>query len=313
MKGADEPPARRPDSSPRQQANHGKGLLLALVSTFLFSNVFITAKFSLEAFNPTTFGLVWLSSAAIFSLIIIIFSGRVGSLTISLQSLGVVLAMGLLTGIGMILAWAALSRLDPSFAAFLWRFYPIMALFLSIIVLKEKLRLVELLPVGFLILGGLISVLDRWELVGTGMILALLSCLAGAVNLVIAKKAVAEIAPLTLAVYSNAFGASAILIWGIVGNSIYFGVATRHWMACIAGAFFGPCLGQILRFQSYRFWGLSRSSIVMTIEPLFVLPLAFLFLGKLPTAQELLGGGLILLGAIWLASLRHLANRHERR
>jgi drug/metabolite transporter (DMT)-like permease len=69
----------------------------------------------------------------------------------------------------------------------------------------------------------------------------------------------------------------------------------------LLGAFLGPCASFLLTFRSYRCWDLSRSAIVKTVEPLFVLPLAYAVLGKLPTGTELLGGCLILVGAFWFA------------
>jgi len=41
--------------------------------------------------------------------------------------------------------------------------------------------------------------------------------------------------------------------------------------------------------------------MVLTIQPLLVLPLAFIFLGSMPTVKGLVGGGMIMIGALWIA------------
>jgi drug/metabolite transporter (DMT)-like permease len=49
------------------------------------------------------------------------------------------------------------------------------------------------------------------------------------------------------------------------------------------------------------YWELSRASIVVVVQPLFVIPLAYLVFGKFPGGMELIGGMVILIGAFWLA------------
>jgi drug/metabolite transporter (DMT)-like permease len=44
------------------------------------------------------------------------------------------------------------------------------------------------------------------------------------------------------------------------------------------------------------------------MQPLFVLPLALVFLGSLPTPVEAIGGGAIMVGAMWMGRIH--ARRH---
>jgi drug/metabolite transporter (DMT)-like permease len=39
------------------------------------------------------------------------------------------------------------------------------------------------------------------------------------------------------------------------------------------------------------------------MQPLFVLPLALIFLGSLPTPVEAVGGGAIMVGAMWMGRM----------
>jgi drug/metabolite transporter (DMT)-like permease len=254
-------------------------------------------------FNPETFSLVWTTAATVYAFLIVLGTGLRRELVLKREHLIKVITMGVTTGAGMILIWSGLAQLDPSFAAFLMRFFPVLTILLSAIFLHEKLSLVEIFPIGLMVLGGCISALGRWNIVGMGMVLILTSCLAGAVQMLMAKMKVSEIHPNVLVFYRVGIADITILLWILVTGKADFDVGMSYWGVTLLGAFLGPCASFLLTFRSYKYWYLSRSSMVRTAQPLFVLPLAYIFLHKLPEDKELLGGFLILIGAFWIAWL----------
>ena len=106
-------------------------------------------------------------------------------------------------------------------------------------------------------------------------------------------------------------GAVLIACWVFATGTADFAVEMRYWYVTLLGAFLGPCASFLFTFRSYRYWHLSQSTIVLTAQPLLVLPLAYAFLGTLPTTKELVGGCIILAGAFWLAFIHvvRTANR----
>lgn len=272
------------------------------------STNFVTAKYGLRGFNPETFSLVWTSAAAVYSLIIVLATGHWRQTRLPTHAIGKISLMGLTTGAGMVLAWSGLAQLDPSFQAFLWRFQPVLTILLSALVLGERLMVKELIPVAAMVLGGCLGGIGRWHIVGTGMILTLLACYAVAVQLVIAKMTVAEIHPNALVFYRVGIGALIIALWTLLTGKGNLGVGASYWLVTLLGAFLGPCASFLLTFRSYRYWDLSRSAVVKTVEPLLVLPLSYMVLGQRPAAKELLGGCLILMGGFWFAWI-HLMSR----
>lgn len=278
-----------------------RGFSYALAGSVLVSTNFVTAKYGLRGFNPETFSLVWTSAAAAYSFVIVVATGHWRQMALPARAIKKTGLMGLATGVGMILAWAGLAQLDPSFQAFLWRFLPVLTILLSAVVLRERLTVKELFPVAAMVVGGSLGAVGRWHMVGTGMILTILACFAFAVQMVIAKIMVAETHPNIVVFYRIGLGALVIGLWTFGTGKADFGVGRSYWLVTLLGAFLGPCASFLLTFRSYRYWDLSRSAIVKTVEPLFVLPLAYAVLGKLPTGTELLGGCLILVGAFWFA------------
>ena len=297
------------NSTTHKQTNPRKGFLLALAGTALLSTNYITAKYALRGFDPWTFSAVWCSAAAVYTFIILLLTGRVKKIALPGKSLTTMLVLGLTTGVTMILAWAGLRLIDPSFATFLWRFSPVLTIALAAIFLSEKLTLRLLAPAVVMIAGGLISTLTRWDVVALGTALTLLSCVTNAVQRLIVKKAVSKVQVNVIAFYRVLIAAVAITALILLAGKANFNVQGKYWAALLVGAFLGPCASQILMFRSFVYWDLSRASIVVTAQPLFVLPMAYLAFRKLPADMELIGGLIILAGAFWLA----LANRQDGR
>jgi drug/metabolite transporter (DMT)-like permease len=278
-----------------------KGFLLSLGGALLLSTNFITVKYSLRGFNPETFSLVWTSAAAIYAFGIVL-AGRDGRAKMLPKGAAkAMLALGACTALGMILAWKGLSELDPAFASFIWRFLPVLSILSGVIILREHLALREALAMGIMLVGALWSVVGRWNVVGTGVTLTLAAIFFGVLQLLIAKSQTHKVHPNVLVAYRVGIGSVLIACWVFASGAANFAVETKYWYVTLLGAFLGPCASFLLTFRAYRYWTLSQSSLILSGQPVFTLPMAYIFLGTLPTTKELIGGCVILAGAFWLA------------
>jgi drug/metabolite transporter (DMT)-like permease len=288
---------------PRITQNNTKGFLYALAGTILVSTNYVTAKHGLTGFNPYTFSMIWTVSAACYAFVIILLSGSIKDLILPRHLILRMFMLGFATGIGMILGWAGLALLDPSFASFLWRFGPALTIIASYVVLREKMSAWEVLPFAVMLIGGVISTISVWHAIATGVVLTLLACVATAIQMLLAKKSITALHPNTLVFYRVGGAAVTITLYTLLINKVEFSGNISHWAATLSGAFLGPCCSFLLTFRSYRYWSLSRSSIILTIQPLLVLPMAYIAFGRIPTVLQLIGGAIILAGALWLARL----------
>lgn len=280
-----------------------KGFAFALIATILVSTNFITVKYALRGFNSHAFSVLWTVFATIYAFIIVLATGLRKELILPRNCLLPILLLGITTATAMLLGWAGLALLDPSFASFIWRFFPSLTIVLSAVLLKERFYAIEILPIAVMIIGGVISSIGRWSMVGTGIILTICACFAAAIQMLIAKVKVRQIHPNVLVFYRVGIAALLIALWTFSIGKAQFHSPPRYWLVTMLGAFLGPCASFLFMFRSYRYWGLSRSSIVHISQPLFVLPMAFIFLRKLPSSRGLIGGFLILSGAFWLVWL----------
>ena len=288
-----------------------RGLLLALAASFLISTNYITGKFGVDGFGPEVFGLVWMIAASGYSLAILVVTGRISQLCLPPKTRRLVALVGLFTGLQMYLFWSGLELLNPPFAAFLGRFEPALTILLATLFLRERIGRKEVGAVILMIVGGCLSTLGDWEVVGAGTVLTLLACLTMSIQFLIGKAALGKVHPSILVFYRAAIASVLLAVWTFGFAEPNFRVGTEVWAATLLGALLGPCIGYHLVFRSYRHWGVSRSAMLMTLQPLFAMPLALLFLEQQSmTGQQLVGGLTIMTGAMWLIRL-HWEGRRQ--
>ena len=289
-------------SAPEAHIHPLPGMLFALGATICFATNAVTAKYGLSregGFGYGTFALIWGAAAAAYALAFVIASGQTRRLAVPRHTFLRLAGIGLSTGLCMVFSWSGLTLLEPTFFAFVYRFAPVMTIGLSAVFLGERLSPMEFGAAALMVLGGFICKAGEWHVAWQGVALTLLGCLAAAFTGLLAKKTVADLPAAVMGFYRNLIGALVIVPYTFLSGNADFSVAPSIWAVTLTGAFLGPCLGQILLFRSYGHWQLSRSTMVRQVGPLFVLPLAYVFLRNLPTGRELVGGAVILAGAFW--------------
>ena len=255
-----------PHSNPR------KGFLLALASIILLAVSLVSTKYALREINPETLSLVWTTSAAVFAFLFLLLRGFGRELRIPGRLVVPVLVLGLFTGVDIILNFASMRLLDPTFAAFLWCFLPVVSIILSLLFLGEKLSARELPPMAVMLFGAMASTYGQWPIVGRGVILISVAVLFAAAQALIAKVVVPDIHPRVLVFYRNGMAAVGIAAWIVPAGR--FDLSLVHldtWIVVLGGAILGPWAGVMLFFASLRYWELSRFSLVQITQPLFVL------------------------------------------
>jgi drug/metabolite transporter (DMT)-like permease len=283
--------------------NRLKGFLLALGSTALVSTNFVTAKYALKGFNTETFSFVWCSVATVYTFLYILLTGRLGQVRPDPRNIVRLLLLGVFTSGSMLMGWAGLRLLDPSFAAFIGRFTPAFVILLSAMFLKERIPSIEFVPIGLMITGGVAATVGRLELVLGGTLLMIGSVICNSTMMVVAKTIASEKHPGVMVFYRLAGAGTIIGIWLMASGKIDFAVAPSYWIAIFVGALLGPCVSHILLFASLKHWEVGRASVVQSVSPLLVIPMAFFAFAKLPGVKEMIGGMVILGGALWLGMM----------
>jgi len=288
-----------------------KGLFFALTGTVFISSYFIAGKYALEGFNAETFCFIWMSATVVFTFGIIAAKRKLREIRLAKSAVPSIVGLGISVGIGLVLLYSGLKLIDPTFTAFLARSLPVMVVLLGVVFLGERLKAIEILPMALMVGGGVISVWGRWETVGIGVTLALLGYVAFAFQRLFAKIGAGKVDSAVQVFYRAAIAWVVVTTWMLISGRADFNVPTKYWWVLFLGAFLSPCMGNMLSFHSYKYWSLSRNAMVLMIQPLLVLPMAWLFLARTPEPKAIIGGIVILVGALWVTWI-HMPRKNRR-
>ncbi len=278
-----------------------KGFFFALAGSVLLATNYIVAKYALREIDALTFAFIWVGVAAVLMLIVLAVQGKLRQLAVPRRCVRYIVILGLFACLNQGTFWAGLELLEPSFASFLGRFWLLFTVLGGYLVLHERLSPIELVAGVVMIAGGCISSIDNWRSDWVGVVLILIGCVAFAGVNVTLKVAVRHADPIVLNFYRLAFATPVlgayVFLFGQPGN---FNVEPKYWGALALGVILAPCGGVLCQIHSFKYWALSRSTLVFMIQPLFVLPAALFLLDRTPTNQQLIGGLIILAGGLWL-------------
>lgn len=190
---------------------------------------------------------------------------------------------------------------DPSVTSFLGNLFPVFMTVLAITFLKERFSLIEATGAAMAIAGAFVisysGELDWKKLFipGTGWVV--LNTFFAASVAIIAKKNIGKLSPEIFNLNSNAW-----IFLFFLGYFLWtdqsLAIPMNAFQNIALGAFFGSFLALLSFFYSYRYISASRSSIVQSLKGIFVLLIAFFYLGQLPVAVQLWGGAITVSGVL---------------
>ncbi len=193
--------------------------------------------------------------------------------------------------------WAGVQRMDPTLAAFLNRTEVLIAIFLGIIFLKERFTRAEMVGAVLSIAGIVIMRLTLRGEYSSGFWLVLLGSLLFGITEFISKIAVRHVEPFVLTYIRNMFLAAAYWIVFWAGGFGYEGLS-EVWLGVLALGFLGPILSRLMYLLALKRLELSKVAVISQSQPVFVIIIAFLALGQLPTFREIVGGIFLTLGCL---------------
>jgi drug/metabolite transporter (DMT)-like permease len=202
------------------------------------------------------------------------------------------IGMGVANGIGSLLYYTGLSRMDASLAHLLYGMYPIWVF----IFLSAAGHSVSRLAVVRLALALLSVVLLTWQ--GGSLVDPLgvtLMIGAGALygwHLVLGQWSLADVDSRTVTLYSLTTMAVVVGIAGLLQPRPIAPITTEGWKAIVLLAIFPTALARLLVFTGLQRLGGFQTSLLSIAEVLVAVAAAFLWLGESFTVQQWIGAGL---------------------
>lgn len=277
------------------------GIFATLLSTLFAGLAPIIGKLAYQAgVDPTTLvALRTALAAGILWLFYLVFWRRY--IPISRRNLVGCVGMGLANGIGSLLYYNGLARMDASLAHLLYSMYP----FWVFIFLSAAGHPVSRLAVLRLGLALLSVFLLTWQ--GTGLVDPLgitLMIGAGALygfHLVLGQWTLADVDPQTVTLYGISTMAIVVGFARIAqGRSLEL-ISMQGWTAILLLAVFPTALARLLVFAGLRLLGGIQTSLLGIAEVLVAVTASFIFLGESFSPLQWIGAGLFVVSVLLIA------------
>lgn len=278
------------------------GVLLIALSASAFGAMAIFARFAYAA-GADVYGLL----AVRFVLAAIAMGVVLRVRGIGLPPLRRVLALAAMGGIGYVSQsycfFSALNHAQASLVALLLYLYPLFVTILAAIFLKEKLTTVAVIALVLCSVGAGLTV-GGGQGSPLGIALGLAAAVIYSVYIVVGARVTAGVNAIATTTVICTAAAVVYVAIGILRSSAgvppQFPSTAGGWLALLAIALVSTVLAILTFFAGLQRLGAAKASMLSTLEPVVTVLLAAALLGEQIGMAQAVGGGLILLGVLWL-------------
>lgn len=211
--------------------------------------------------------------------------------------------LGLLFALQAVLYLVAIARIPPGLAVLLHYFHPAVVLALSAAIGQERLTGRLVLPMAVAMAGLALTVGAPGRADTLGVLCALGCAVVYAVYVVLGTRLAAGVDSTSLTMYVVSISALALVAVAVPTHRLDLDFAPRGWAVIAAIAVISTALPIALFFVSSTELGATRASILGMLEPIVGILAAWTALGANLTPLQLLGGTILLTGALLSAHL----------
>lgn len=169
---------------------------------------------------------------------------------------------------------------------------------------KAQLLGLGISSLGLIAVIGLPTASDGTPL---GFLLAALAGASYAVFFVISGRVFKHANPIALTAHTSLGSAACFALLGIFTSTLSLPTSGDAWGVILGAVVFSSILAIPLAFYAVQQLGATKASLLLTLEPLFVTGLALVFLSEGLTLSKVIGGALIVTGAL-LAQYRAVSS-----
>ncbi|WP_299678164.1 DMT family transporter [uncultured Tenacibaculum sp.] len=270
--------------------SHFKKVLGLLLATFFISTSGVLGRYIAMPSEVIIF------FRAAFAMVILFVFLQIKKEPLSLKSKSHFLPFliaGVFMGIHWITYFYALKLSNVAVGMLSLYTFPVLIAFLEPVFLKVKFNPIYIV-LGVLVLLGLYILSPDFTFENTtvqGMIFGVISALCYAIRILILKRYVSQYNGVVLMFYQT------VIISVCLFPTLFFmdisGVQSQLPYLLLL-AFLTTAIGHSLMVYSLQFFTASTTSIISSVQPIFGIILAFIFLHEIPNMNTLIGGSLIL-------------------
>jgi drug/metabolite transporter (DMT)-like permease len=275
-----------------------RGIVLALASTVFFGMAPIFGKLAYRA-QVLPFTLVMLRTvfAALALWLFYLLFWR-DAIRVSWRNLMGCVGMGIANGLGSLLYYSGLGRIDASLAQLLYTLYPIWV-FIFLFAAGHRVSKMSVVRLALALLGVFALTYTGAQRVDwLGIMLLLSSGALYAWHLVLGQWTLADMDSRSVTLYVLSTMAVVVTIARLIDGTPWTPITTAGWLAVLGLTLFPTILARLLMFAGLQSLGGAQTSLLGLAELLVALMVAFAWLGERLTLLQWFGGVLLMVSVI---------------
>jgi len=206
--------------------------------------------------------------------------------------------MGTINGIGSLLYYTGLARVDASLAQLLYALYPIWV-FVFLSAAGHHLSKMAVLRLGLTLVGVyLLTCAGGVAIDWLGVMLMVTAGAAYGGHLVVGQWTLVDVDSRTVTLYALTAMATTVAVARLLSGQPWEPISPQGWTAILLLALIPTALARLLVFTGLRLLGGVQASLLGVAELLVSLLMAFLILGERLTPIQWLGGGIMVLSVV---------------
>lgn len=281
---------------------------MLLIAAVAFSTLAIFMKVAFAAgVNPTTLLAYRFLFSATFCFVALKATGK--DLSLPREMRWRILLLGGVLHVAVSSFYAlSVHRLPAALTGLIFYLYPALVTLFAAIIGRERINRPKMVALAVCFSGLLLVMgVSFAEVSSSGLLFGVLAALTQALHVLFSDRIIVDLSPLLTIGWSALATSAAFFIQGVASDQLIWQISWTGWAAIFGTGFFANFIGIGCFFHGMQQVGPSDASIVMNLEPVLTVVLSVMLLNETFGLMQALGGGLILLGIVWLNRKESLA------
>jgi drug/metabolite transporter (DMT)-like permease len=285
------------------KSNPSTGVLFAFGASLALAASFVFSKSVLNQLSMVQFGLIWFSLGVVWNGSWFLARRDFRKLGESLgRKTSVALVVALLEGGATGLFYLAIQAMEnPAVVSFIGNIGPVFVTLMGILLLKERFRNSQMAGILITIIGLFVINYRQGGFAGfldPGAIYVILASFLFALATIFARRFHRYLVPGYMSLLRSVLLAAAMAML-FVRTGHMPAITLPLWRDLAIGSLLETLIVIVFAYQALKLIEATKTSLIISTKGVWTLVLAWAFLGVFPSALELTGGLLTLLG-VWL-------------
>jgi chloramphenicol-sensitive protein RarD len=277
------------------------GVLFAVLGSLMFGLSPVFVQLVLDFVNVATMNVLLNVFASLFFVVAFVAFRKAAYFRSIFGNWRKVGLMSLFSAVGSLLYTYGIFLYGPVNATFLVQFTAVFTILFGVVFFKERFTRLEGAGILVAVLGVFVLAYGNLslEIVGTMVLLGAALFFASANSL--SKAYVKNIDPVALAGGNAMFVFLFISIFAVLSGRLETAFPSITLVYAVLGAVTGVVLSFVLFFKALQLFEVSKAATIRTMEPFLTAIFSYVILALMPTANQLVGGVLIVIAVATLS------------